>query len=343
MSNSVPSSSYLRGYTDDQIRAKIVEVGDALIQRAFPGFRVKASNLAEALRQTNADFHVAKMQTLFVCDEKRGLDNPDAEIKTVSNFVTTVRTDTMQQLGVVGSEYGVVQTAHAMQAVDILAKRGDVKIVNVETVDNGARVRVTVLLGTTTLQSAEGAPNTLCHFGVFEATHDGSACTTAALYTLRVQCFNGMTSRTLTKVHKLRHTSLAADRVDAMTEDILTELIGDIETEKIAFQRMIDTPMSSDQFSGFATELLGGELDPNAGEAKKTRRANAVAELTEYFEGGNQGAGPTAWGAYNSVTRWIEAKREGIADAKKAAGKFASQLNGANQSKISKALKLLTR
>lgn len=345
--NSVPNSSFLRGMTDDEIRAEVAKVGPQLIARAFPGSSVEAKDLDGALVEANAAFIVEKHPLLAVnCPE--GIDNPNAPITPVTSHVATVRTDSNATLGIVGKDYGIVQTRDAMGALDILAGRGDVEIRNVEQIGGGSRVRVTALLGTTEFPSMDGAPNTLGHFGVFEATHDGSAHTTASLFTLRVECFNGMTSKSIVKTHKLRHTSKVGERVDAMTQDILAELIGDVEAEKAFFLSLIDKRMSRSEFSGFATDLLGGEPtnDPEAEEysqSKRTRFENQLNELCGYFEGGCQGAGETAWGAYNSVTRWVEAKREGIEDAVKAAKKFESNVNGDGQSKIQKAVRLLQK
>ena len=294
------------------------------------------------MQEAGANFTVEK-HPLLIVNHVDGVKNPDAAISECASHVATVRTDTMTQLGVVGKDYGVVQTATGMEALDILAKRGDVDIVSVENVNGGARVRVTALIGVTTFLSANGAPNTLGNFAVFEASHDGTACFTASVYTLRLECFNGMTSRQVVKVHKLRHTSKVSDRVEATTLSILSVLIGDVAAENEIFKRLTTRPMTTREFGEFTTELLGGEIAEDASDAKKTRRENTVKELTEYFLGGNQGAGPTAWGAYNSVTRWVEAKREGIEDAKKAAAKFTSNLEGDGQKKVARARKLLTR
>lgn len=325
---------------DEEIRDKIAAEGQQYIDQAFPGMRVSATTLQGALREADADFLVEK-HPLLIVNDVNGMKNQDAAITECTSHVATVRTDSMTQLGIVGKDYGVVQTLEGMTALDILANRGDVKIVNVENVDNGARVRVTAIIGVTTFLSADGAPNTLCNFAVFEACHDGSACFTAAVYTLRLECFNGMTSRKVVKVHKLRHTSKVSGRVAKVTQDILTLLIGDVAAETEVFKSLVNKRMSTPEFLEFTTEFLGGELTADTSDTKKTRRANIVEELTKYFVGGNQGAGPTAWGAYNSVTRWIEAKREGIDDTKKAATKFTSNLEGDGQDKIAKALKML--
>ncbi len=349
MANSVPEANYLRDMTDDEIRAGIVENGEALIRRAFPGTWVKADGLEDALTQAKCLFRVEKhpiMSANHVATEDcpNGLVSDETGIDdSMREFVVTKRTDTMKGLSVVGTDYGVVQTMHGAEALDILSKRGELDIVNIESINGGARIRITALLGVGSFPQFDGVSNTLANFAVFEICHDGRHSNLYSLYTLRLECFNGMTSRKHVSSHKLKHTSRAAERVDAITADILETLLGEVEAERVMFETLAAREMSVESFREFTTELLGGELDEEATESKKTRRDNDMEELEAYFVGGNQGAGPTAYGAYNSVTRWVEAKKEAMADAAKFAKKFESNTNGANQGKVSKALAILTR
>ncbi len=332
--NSV-GSSFLARMTDAEIRAKVETHGAKLIKRVFPGQHVEANNLPDALIEAGASFEVRKDPLMVV-------HSADAAGE-VETHKATVRVDTNAVLGVVGADYGVVQTLDAFRAVGILAERGDIALQNVEVIGGGARVRVTGLLGVTSLLSADGAPNTLCHYGMFSASHDGNSSVTSWLYTLRVECFNGMTSRKLIGAHTLRHTSLVGKRVEEYATTVLADLLGDVEAERAVFSQLINRRLGTGEFGAFAVTLLGGPLADDASQSMRTRRDNAVEELIGYFVGGNQGAGPTAWGAYNSVTRWIEGKREGIADAAKAAKKFASNTDGNGNATIARALRLLTR
>ncbi len=337
------NSQFLRNMTDDQIRAACrSEAGQKLIDRAFPGTRVTShDDLPSALDSVGANFGV-ELRPVYTANHVDGFENSGAMYTRDPDFEHTARTDTDARLGIVGKgSYGVVQTLEALRPLDILARRGDVEIVNVELIGGGARIRVTALLGMTSFASIGGAPNTLCNFAVFETSHDGNSSASAVVYTLRVECFNGMTSRDLVTKHTLRHTSKAADRMEAYTETILRELIGDVQAEAAVFADLAQRAMVRPQFEAFAVDLLGGELADDASKAMVTRRENNIEELLGYFEGGNQGAGATAWGAYNTVTRWIEAKREGLTDASKAAKKFGSNLEGAGQKLIAKALRKL--
>lgn len=337
--NSV-NSRFLSHLNDDQIREAILERKDALVAKHFPGRVMNVFSVAEALDLAGANFTVEKFA--LTADIPMSEDLPLGKLIPVPMRVTTVRMDTLEAIGVVGPDYGVVQSLDAFTALDILAKRGDLAIRNVHLVNNGAKIRVIALLGTSEFPSLDGAPNTLCHFAVFEATHDGSACTTATVYTLRVECLNGMTSREVVQVHKLRHTSRVSSRIEGVTQKVLKGLIGDAQAEAAIFANLIRKPITRNQFEEFATTLLG-ELEEEPSPRAVTRRENTMEELMGYFGSGNQGAGETAWGAYNTITRWLEAKRERYEDSVKAAKKFDANLSGDGQKKIARALKLLRK
>jgi len=330
--NSV-ESYWLKNMTDDEIRERCASVAPSIIARVFPGNAVEADTLEDALALTGGDFEVEKHPVYVI--------SPNHARREIPDYMATVNMQNHQTLGVVGKDYGIVQNMDAFESLRILADRGDVQIRNVELLNGGSRVRITALLGTTEFISHTGAPNTLGHFAIFEATHDGTACTTVCVYTLRIECFNGMTSRQVVKSHKLRHTSNVADRVAYMTQEILRTLLGDVEAEKAFFLSLVNKPMGYQGFTDFSAELLGGVPESDASKARKTRFNNQVDELEAYFLGGNQGAGMTAWGAYNSVTRWVEAKRERMEDSAKAAKKFNANLLGSGQQVIQRASQML--
>ena len=340
-------SIWLAHMTDEQIREGIAAIPEEkiqqMIERSLPGITVeKNPSLGQALTEAGAAFIVEKHPLLRV-GHVDGLVDEYVSVTPITSHKATVRTDTMAQLGIVGSDYGIVQTPEALASLDVMQSNGNLEIRKVEVIDGGARIRVSALLGVSTFESAGGAPNTLAHMGIFEATHDMSACTSATLYTVRLECFNGMTSRKVVKSHKLRHTSKAADRVNGFTRKVVETMIGEAEAEVAIFRSLVNRPMNASEFDNFISELLGGELEEDAGKSRVTRRENAVKELTEYFEGGNQGAGPTLWGGYQSLTRWVEAKRERIEDAAAAQRKFTSNLAGDGQSKVAKGLAILRR
>lgn len=117
------------------------------------------------------------------------------------------------------------------------------------------------------------------------------------------------------------------------------------------FQVMATKRISHGIFSDFARTLLdehrgvSERLDENGVKTIHTKRANEIDELISYFESGNQGAGETCWGAYQSITGWLDHKHqrleEGKATRKKLESMWSSNLMGDGSRLKARALKRL--
>jgi hypothetical protein len=341
--NSV-SSVFLSGMTDEQISEAVKAITPELLAKVFPGTVISSENsgsVAGALAEAGADFLVRKDPMRIA--HPVTAQEPDGEVSDVRKFVATVRTDTLEQLGVVGDSFGLLQTADALEALDILAREGAGKIVNVEVIDGGARVRVAMLLAVSQFDSIGGEPNTLGHFALFEIAHNGDASNSVVLFTLRCECLNGMTSKAVISKHTLSHRSQIGSRLEAWTRGVLVKLLGEVKAETAIFASLAGKALNVSEFEAVAHEFLGGALNEEDGKRKKMRRDREVAELLGYFEGGNQGAGDTLWGGYCSFTRFAEAKRERLDDHQRMAKRFDSNLQGDGQRMITRGLKLLQR
>ena len=314
---------------------------DDYIAKHFPGHLVSASSVKDALTMTGANFTVQKHP--LICGPILLDGEQEHRMSHVPMQVGMVRMDTGEVIGTVGPNYGVVQTADAFQALEILTEREDLQIRNVQIVNGGARIRVTALLGVTEFLSITSQPNTICHFGIFEATHDGTAKTTATAYSVRLESLSGLTSRDMVNTYGLKHTSKVGERVERHSSQILKGLIGDAQAEAAMFSSMVNREMKLTEFENFAHMILGGPIHEDDSQTKKTRRENQMEELVGIYNEGNQGAGSTAWGAYNTIASWLEIKREKYRGTDKEGNKFDSNLSGDGQSKLRKSLKLLTQ
>jgi hypothetical protein len=357
--NSVPGSTFLRGFTDAEIKQASEEFAAAgKASKNFPGTRIPAemaNDLDAALAHAGANFNVVKRvnfntsidlvdgkipQALLgdlQADEAQAVLG-EAGFAIDKATVHTAREDTGAKLGNVGVDYGVVQTKLGAQALGILAANGHAEITTVQ--NRGGQIRITALVGQTTFVQTTGKPNTLGHYIQFDIAHDGMKCNQAKLYTLRLECLNGMTSSKVVKSHKLRHTSKAADRAEKFSLELLSEIIGEAKAEAAMFEGLANEAMTAAEFKVFATEFLGGTPDEEDSQHKKTRFENEFNELVKFFEGGNEGAGATKYGAYNSVTAHIRDKIEAAKDRVK---KFESSVTGDSRGKARRALGILTR
>lgn len=311
---------------------------EQIILRALPGETVPmgVTDLAEALERSGAGFEVEQRPLLAVVDGETVVEVP--------NQFANLRTDTWAPLGVVGTRYNVGQTMDQLAPVAVLVERGDIQLTSVQVWHGGARVRVSGLLGTSVigeLPHGEG-PDVLAHFGMFEASHDGSKSTTGAIQTLRCRCLNGLTAWDMVAKYSVRHTKNAADRL-AEASRLVLGFSEDVEQEVRKFQALRAQPMAKDEFETFARQLLDqvrGAMGDEPTDRMKTRREREVQELLDLFEGGQGNAGETLWDGFNSVTEWIDHQRNRKGEQKY---DFDSAAFGSGNKVKARALRMLTR
>jgi len=331
-------SVFLKGMSDDQKRAAIAELPQdkitAILTRALPGLRVDhTGSLPDALAHVSADFRVEKRPLMAVLDADNAVEVP--------NRYATVRLDTGEPLGVVGTGYTVSQTLAQLAPVAVLIERGDAQLATLGVVNGGSKVRVSAYLGQSVVgQLPHGqGPDVLAHFGLFEASHDGLSSTRGSLQTLRLVCLNGATAWDHVAKYNVRHTLNGEARV-AEASRIMLGLNAEIEREVKTFQRLHSTPMHGSAFQAFARQLLDdvrGVTDSDAAEAKRTAE---VIELCDLFANGQGNGGSTLWDGYNSVTEWIDHR---VRKNGKPAHTFESSRFGQGNEIKSRALRMLAQ
>lgn len=342
--NSI-ASAYLARLTDDEIRSGIEEQRDRLMASAscFPGTDVKgARSLSDALAIGGADFGVVKRPVMVVIDSEQAVAMPGA--------FATLRDDEMTPLGkrVVGDGYQVVQTAQAFAAADVLIRDGAFEPCSVQV--SGARIRLNGFIGADAVHTLQGGADLIAHYASFSTSHDGTAQIEASLSTLRLVCFNGMTSRTDVASVKIRHTRNAEEKI-AEAASAIFKLREQAVAETLVFQRLAREPMSGVDFVGFAHELLDsvrGKLDDERDgctSRKRDKRDREIEELLGLFQHGQGNHGVSAWDGYNSVTEWLDHKldRGGVSSVQRRLKAFESNDSGHGNKIKSRALRLLTR
>ncbi len=342
--NSI-ASTWLARLTDDEIRSGIEDQRERLVQCAnvFPGTDVKgARSLSEALAIGGADFNVIKRPIMAVIDSETAVAVPGA--------FATLRDDSMTPLGkrVVGDGYKVIQNPQAFAAAEILIRDGQLSPCAVDV--RGARVSLAGFIGADSVQTLGGGADLIAHFATFSTAHDGTAHVEAALSTLRLVCFNGMTSREHVASVKIRHTRNADEKIVEAAQAIF-KLRESAVRETAQFQKLARTPMSGADFASFANTLLDsvrGALDDEKDgctSRKRDKREREIDELLGLFGHGQGNHGVSAWDGYNSVTEWLDHKlaRGGVSDLQRRLKAFDSNDSGHGNKVKARALRLLTR
>lgn len=211
-------------YATDEMKARAVEQMPAERRReialraagAIPGARIERSlGVLDALRAAGGDFEV---ETAPVFAEVGGA------MREVAGVKATVRGDTGAPLGVVGSDYGLIQSREAFAAAEQLAAEGSFEVSSVVVADGGARLTVAGLVAASTLrQLGRSEPDVLAHLALFETAHDGTRAARAGLWTVRLVCTNGMTARERVASVSVPHRSRAAERILASARKRMPE------------------------------------------------------------------------------------------------------------------------
>lgn len=330
------NSPYLAGMTDTQIREGIDKHRERLIRVAMPGKDVSGTNsVGEALAKAGADFLVEKKPVMAVVDAETAVEVPGC-------FVT-LRSDTHAPLSSrsVGSTYEVVQTADAFAAADILIANGDLSPTTVKV--NGAKIRLSGIIGGSAIERLDSdRPDLIAHFGSFSTAHDGTGGIEASLFSLRVVCFNGMTSRQHVQSVKIRHTRSATDRI-AQAASAILGLRESAVQETILFQRLARQRMTREDFTDFASDLLNAVRQEADTDRKRAKRDADLQQLESLFVSGQGNSGSSLWDGYNSVTEWLDHKltRGGVSNAQRRLTAFESNDSGHGNKIKSRALRML--
>jgi len=290
-----------------------------------------AESVADALRIGGADFSVDKYPTMAVLPAAEEGGEPTAiEIAGEAAVVATWPNGKQFAFGSVGATYRCIQNEEAFAAAQILMDQGAFQPLSVELNHGGAHVHFQGLIGASTL-ALDAGPTTLAHLGRFETSHDGTRSTQAALYTVNLDCLNGMTSLQQSARVTVRHTARADKRMEQATA-ILLGLQDAALAETELYRKLAARKMGKKAFATFAEELLAevrGALGDEAREHVKARREAEVQELMGYFNEPEMGShGQTGFDAYQAITRWLTPRRERYEDAAAHARALASNREG---------------
>ena len=245
----------------------------------------------EAITAAHLDFQVEKMPLRIA------LHNVP-----VPDHFATVRTDTMQVLGVVGSRYTPIQNKDAFTTFDSLVGEGSAMYHTAGALGKGERIWILAKLPEYIKVNKHDIVEP---FLLLTNTHDGSGAVTVKLTPIRVVCENTLSvalNDTEQEVH-IRHTTQAEEKLKQAHEILglsnkLFEILGQYYVGMS--QKMINTTM----FSQYLNEIFPEPIFT----MQKTRVKDIhekIIKLSEVGVGSELTRG-TLWGAYNAVTEYVD-------------------------------------
>lgn len=258
----------------------------------------------EALEGSGLDWTVSKFP--LYC-EKTGETLP----MSFDSHVGIRRDDTGDLLGVVGSDFGLVQNA---EVFDILRALGDdVRIESAFSMKSGRRIVIMAQMkGSDEIVTGDQTERYL----MIQTAHDGSSAIHVIPTHVRVVCGNtwrmAIDGRKEATSWKIRHTKNAAQRVEQAVEMIgkANKLFdGDIALAR----ELVDVKLTAKTWETYLDAVcpLPKHDEPSPAQKAHSTRVTAVRDdITERYMNGElnnlPGMERTAWAAFNAVTEYVD-------------------------------------
>ena len=258
----------------------------------------------EAIIFAGLDYEVVK-KTIQTLDKEE-----------IENYFATVRTDTAQTLGIVGSKYEVVQNKTAFSFFDALVNNGEgIKYETAGALGYGERIFITAKMP----ELIRIGRNDMIEQYIFLTTsHDGSGSIMAAFTPIRIVCNNTLSAALKNNSNAvfIKHTANAemklqeAARIISIAETT-SELLGTVfnkwskvrVTDK-EIKKLIQLAMSptKEVFKAIAIENKAFEFSRQFTEVVGEVYSYAMNSPTQQMET-TEG---TLFGAYNSITGYYQ-------------------------------------
>jgi len=247
----------------------------------------------EAIQAAQLDFRVQLKPVKTVINRKRII---------VPNTFATVRTDTGDVLGVVGSRYEPIQNKDAFAFFDSLVGSDEAMYNTAGVLGKGERIWILAKLPG---YIKVGKQDIVNKYLLLTNSHDGSAVVRAKLTPVRVVCSNTLSvalSGNEQEV-RIRHTANAIHKLEqahkllGLTNSLYTQL-------DTIFNRMALRKVTEKQLMDYVKALIPANPDATF----QTRNENireAILELHESGQGAEMNRG-TVWSAFNAVTEFAD-------------------------------------
>lgn len=273
---------------------------------------------AEAIQHAGLNYQVARAlmsTTGHIAERKDGILPTDFEPTTIPGHFATQRMDTGQVLGVVGSDYEVVQNRDAFTFFDAIVGGGEgIRYQTAGALGRGERIFITATLPD---YIRVGSDDMVGKYLFLTTSHDGTGSILAAFTPIRIVCQNTLSAAIGNKsnVIRIRHTANAKERLEQAHK--IMGIAGTLSAEmegifnQWAVTRIPDKDLQMLIRMALAAnkEKLGALADGQFEELSAVYR-NQCEEVFAYAMMSDTQQMPTTegtlFGAFNSVTGYFQ-------------------------------------
>jgi phage/plasmid-like protein (TIGR03299 family) len=257
----------------------------------------EAQSLETAINVSGLNFEVSKQPLSFMTQVPQQLGDQTILVDVphpYPNQFATVRTDTLEPLGVVGKDYQILQNIEAFDFLDGLV--GDAKFETAGLYGNGAKSFITMSTEPMKILDDEFAPYIL-----FTNSFDGSGAVRVMFTPIRVFCSNALVRAIKNATNKLsiRHSSNLQVRLDN-AKHVLLNNTNYLNALKAEAEKLAVTPFSAEAFEALARQLY--PVNAEDSEIIQVRNmAQIEALLNAYRQNDLQNFNNTAYKAVQAV------------------------------------------
>lgn len=225
-----------------------------------------------------------------------------------------VRSTDKRLLGVVGSNYEVLQNQDAFKFFDPILQSNEATLEAAGSLHGGRKVWVLARINGSI--GEVGNDDLVQHYLLLHNSHDGTQSLGIQYSPIRVVCQNtltlaeGLARRGKVNALKIRHTSGMPAALKAVQSSL------DVQRQRFefsmeAYRAIKAKALPVDGLENYVTEVLA---------PKTKKKPKAFSKIEEFYEEAPgqdlPGVKGTYWGAYNAVTYWVTHSRGRTADAR---------------------------
>ncbi|WP_152814796.1 DUF932 domain-containing protein [Georgenia subflava] len=275
-----------------------------------PAWHRLGTTTEKAVRAEQA-LHLAGLDNWNVTTRPVFTTGPDGQPVALTKHRATVRrtpgtpAGSFDALGVVGTDYQVIQNEEAFNFLTELVEDGDAEFETAGSLQGGARVFVTMRVPE--IVTVAGHDHINLYLAV-TTSHDGQSAFTAIPTPVRVVCQNTLTLalRNARSRYRVQHRPGQAPSAEDAREMLGITVAGGLDLVAAA-EEMLKLSVSNAEFD----EIVAREFVPMPSNASDKQRENRTVDrrgLAYFFrDAATQDLGRnTAWAAFNAVAEWSE-------------------------------------
>jgi phage/plasmid-like protein (TIGR03299 family) len=272
---------------------------------------------SEAIAYAGLDYDVVKsplFTTGITTGNGDGVTIHEPGQATVPGYYATQRIDTGQVLGVVGSDYRVVQNRDAFTFFDSIADGKGIRYETAAGLGSGERIFITAKIDDKIIV---GKDDEIEQYLFLTNSHDGSGSITVAFTPVRVVCQNTLNAAVgnLSSAVRIRHTASAKQRLASAHKLMGMAAKISMQTEAV-FNKWANVRITDGQLRRLIQMAMApgketlGKIQDARFDLLSTQFNNLVDRVYSYAmaspEQNLETTAGTVFGAYNAVTGYFQ-------------------------------------